>query len=333
MSLGYEKAAEIGRSPDRAYSLGDVVQVMGQVRHAMESVIEGKRSSIDLALVVLLAEGHLLVEDVPGVGKTMLAKAWAARSRAQYAEFSSPRTCCHQTSPASRCSIRKRATSNSSLAASSPTSWSVTRSTVHRRRRSRPSWSRWRNVKSASMARPIGSSRRSWWSPPRTRSRWKAPTRCQRRSETGSWRGSRWAIRLPNSELDMLESHGSSDPLAALQPVTDGSTIRGLIEAVKKVYVSPAVKHYIVQIVNATRNSRDLRLGASPRATLQLLRASRAFAAMSGRDYVTPDDVAALGVSVLAHRVLPSTDAQLARRTVTDVIAQAIQSVHIPDRR
>ena len=79
--------------------------------------------------------------------------------------------------------------------------------------------------------------------------------------------------------------------------------------------------------------SRDLRLGASPRATLQLLRASRAFAAMSGRDYVTPDDVAALGVSVLAHRVLPSTDAQVARRTVTDVIAQAIQSVHIPDRR
>ena len=117
-----------------------------------------------------------------------------------------------------------------------------------------------------------------------------------------------------------------------LQPVTDGSTVRGLIEAVKKVYVSPAVKR-IVQMVNATRNSRDLRLGASPRATLQLLRASRAFAAMSGRDYVTPDDVAALGVSVLAHRVLPSTDAQLARRTVTDVIAQAIQSVHIPDRR
>src|SRR5215217_6812164 len=75
MSLGYEKAAEIGRRPEPAYSLSDVVQVMGQVRRAMENVIEGKRSSIDLALVVLLAEGHLLVEDVPGVGKTMLAKA------------------------------------------------------------------------------------------------------------------------------------------------------------------------------------------------------------------------------------------------------------------
>src|SRR5688500_5082045 len=75
MSLGYEKAAEIGHSPERAYSLGDVVQVMGNVRHAMESVIEGKRHSVDLALTVLLAEGHLLVEDVPGVGKTMLAKS------------------------------------------------------------------------------------------------------------------------------------------------------------------------------------------------------------------------------------------------------------------
>jgi len=59
MSLGYEKAAAIGQSPDRAYSLSDVVQVMAKVRHAMESVIEGKRSSVDLALVVLLAEGHL----------------------------------------------------------------------------------------------------------------------------------------------------------------------------------------------------------------------------------------------------------------------------------
>src|SRR5688572_30603060 len=75
MSLGYEKAAEIGHSPERSFSLGDVVQVVGQVRQAIESVIEGKRSSVDLALVVLLAEGHLLVEDVPGVGKTMLAKA------------------------------------------------------------------------------------------------------------------------------------------------------------------------------------------------------------------------------------------------------------------
>jgi MoxR-like ATPase len=137
----------------------------------------------------------------------------------------------------------------------------------------------------------------------------------------------------PNAELDMLDTHGSSDPLNDLQPVTDGDTIGGLIEAVKGVYVSPAVKHYLVQVVNATRNSRDLRLGASPRATLQLLRAGRAHAALSGRDYVSPDDVSHLAPYVLAHRVLPSTDAQLARRTVADIITSAVNSVQIPDRR
>ena len=137
----------------------------------------------------------------------------------------------------------------------------------------------------------------------------------------------------PNAELDMLESHGSFDPLAALQPVTDGATIRALIEAVKSVYVSPAVKHYLVQVVNATRNSRDLRLGASPRATLQLLRASRAFAALSGRDYVSPDDIAASGVRPCWPTACcpPPTPSSPGGRS-TDVIAHAIQSVHIPDR-
>src|SRR5690606_10299224 len=136
----------------------------------------------------------------------------------------------------------------------------------------------------------------------------------------------------PHAELDMLDSHGSTDPLAELRPVTDGATVRGLINAVKTVYVSQAVKQYIVSVVNATRHSRDLRIGASPRSSLQLLRASRAYAALSGRDYVTPDDVGTLAVPVLAHRVLPSTDAQLARRTVADIITAAVSSVHIPDR-
>jgi MoxR-like ATPase len=86
-------------------------------------------------------------------------------------------------------------------------------------------------------------------------------------------------------------------------------------------------------VVNATRTSRDLRLGASPRATLQLLRVSRAAAALAGRDYVSPDDVAGLATAVLAHRVLPSTDAQLARRTVDDVVSHLVASVHLPDHR
>jgi MoxR-like ATPase len=135
------------------------------------------------------------------------------------------------------------------------------------------------------------------------------------------------------AEIMMLNEHASIDPLDSLRPVSDATEVRSLIAAVRQVHVSEAVKAYAVDLAEATRRSQEVRLGASPRATLQLLRASRAFAALSGRDYVTPDDVAALAVSVLAHRVLPSTDAQLARRTVNDIIAQAVASVHIPDRR
>jgi MoxR-like ATPase len=332
MSLGYEKAAGIGQSPDRAYSLGDVVQVMGQVRQAMESVIEGKRSSVDLALVVLLAEGHLLVEDVPGVGKTMLAKA-LGRSiacsvrRVQFTPDLLP-------SDITGVSVFNQETRDFEFKPGGIFANIVVGDEINRA--SPKTQSALLESMEERQVSVDGTTYRL--EPPFMVVATQNPIEMEGTYPLPEAQRDRFMARIqmgyptPNSELDMLESHGSSDPLAALQPVT-GSTIRGLIEAVKKVYVSPAVKHYIVQMVNATRNSRDLRLGASPRATLQLLRASRAFAAMSGRDYVTPDDVAALGVSVLAHRVLPSTDAQLARRTVTDVIAQAIQSVHIPDRR
>ena len=335
MSLSYDKEV-LGDGREvvgGSYSLGDVVQVMGRVRSAIEGVIEGKRSSIDLALVVLLAEGHLLVEDVPGVGKTMLAKA-IGRSidcsvrRLQFTPDLLP-------SDITGVSIFNQETRDfefkpggifanivvgDEINRASPKTQSALLESMEERQVSVDGTTYLLEAPFMVVAtqNPI-EMEGTYPLPEAQRDRFMA------RIEMG--------YPTPSAELDMLDSHGSSDPLSALQPVTDAATIRGLIEAVKSVYVSPAVKHYLVQIVNVTRNSRDLRLGASPRATLQLLRASRAYAALSGRDYVSPDDVAAIGVAVLAHRVLPSTDAQLARRTVTDVIAHCISSVRIPDRR
>ena len=317
---------------DTTYSLGDVVQTMGKVRQAIESVIEGKRSAVDLALVVLLAEGHLLVEDVPGVGKTMLAKA-LGRSiacsvrRLQFTPDLLPsditgvsifnaETRDFEFKPGG---IFANIVVGDEINRASPKTQSALLESMEERQVSVDGTTYLLEAPFMVVAtqNPI-EMEGTYPLPEAQRDRFMA--RIQMGYPTAS------------SELDMLDSHGSRDPLLSLQPVTDAATIRGLSQAVKTVYVSPAVKHYLVQIVNATRNSRDLRLGASPRATLQLLRAGRAFAALSGRDYVSPDDIAALGVSVLAHRVLLSTDAQLARRTVTDIIASAVQSVHIPDR-
>jgi MoxR-like ATPase len=90
------------------------------------------------------------------------------------------------------------------------------------------------------------------------------------------------------------------------------------------------VRRYAIDLVTATRDNRDLRLGASPRATLHLLRASRGVAAIDGRDFVLPDDLQALAVPVLAHRLLLSAEAQVARRTTSAVIADVVASVPVP---
>ena len=323
---------------DAAGSAGPVrVDVVGEaggrIAANIERVIDGKPETVRLAIVVLLAEGHLLIEDVPGVGKTKLAKA-LARSidcsvrRIQFTPDLLP-------SDVTGVSVYNQETRDFEFKPGAVFANLVVGDEINRASPKTQSAllecmeEHQVTVDGVTYTMEIPFMVIATQNPIEMEGTYPLPEAQRDRFMARIQMG----YPTPSAELDMLDSHGSTDPLAALQPVTDGKTIRGLVDAVKGVYVSPAVKHYIVQMVNATRNSRDLRLGASPRATLQLLRASRAFAAMSGRDYVTPDDVAALGVSVLAHRVLPSTDAQLARRTVTDVIAQAIQSVHIPDRR
>jgi len=134
----------------------------------------------------------------------------------------------------------------------------------------------------------------------------------------------------PRAELDMLSSHGSSSPLDAVKPVATAADVRRLVAIARNIYVSEAVKAYVVDLAGATRSTPDLRLGASPRATLHLLRAARAHAALEGRDHVLPDDVQLLAGPVLAHRLLLNPDALLARRSPVDVVAALVQRVPVP---
>jgi len=135
------------------------------------------------------------------------------------------------------------------------------------------------------------------------------------------------------SELAMVEGHGAGDPLDDLRPVADAQEIAQLIDVVKAVHVSEAVRRYAIALVTATRNSPDLRLGASPRATLHLLRAAKAAAALDDRDFVLPDDVQTLAGPVLAHRLLLTAEAQITRRSAQQIVAELVARTPLPDSR
>jgi MoxR-like ATPase len=145
----------------------------------------------------------------------------------------------------------------------------------------------------------------------------------------------RIAMGYPDAvaELAMLDGHGADDPVLDLLPVADASSVRRLIATVRGVHAADAVRQYAVNLVTATRESPDLRLGASPRATLQLLRTGRAVAALEGRDYVLPDDLQALAVPVLAHRIIPTAESQLSRRTTDAIVADIVRRLPVPADR
>ena len=129
-----------------------------------------------------------------------------------------------------------------------------------------------------------------------------------------------------NAELAMLDGQASKQPLDAITPVANAATISSLINAVQGVHVSPAILQYAVDLAHATRQHRDIRLGASPRATLHIVRAAKAAAALASRDYVLPDDIQELARPVLAHRLILTADAHIGGRTaealVTEILAR-----------
>src|SRR6266699_1522571 len=139
----------------------------------------------------------------------------------------------------------------------------------------------------------------------------------------------RVSIGYPDSaaETAMLDTYRSSSQLDDLKPAAHAADVRALIAAVRKVHVAPQVRHYIIDIITATRTATALRLGASPRAALHLLRASRALAAIEDRHFVIPDDVQALAGPVLAHRLLPTAEAVVGREHPAQVLARILERV------
>ena len=318
---------------DTGRTLDDLVLAAHRVATAVESVIEGKSEAVRLALTVLLAEGHVLIEDVPGVGKTMLAKALARSTDCSVRRIQfTPDLLPSDITGVSAYNQERgefefkpgplfaNIVVGDEINRASPKTQSALLECMEERQ-----------VTVDGTTYPLA--------PPFMVIATQNPIEMEGTYPLPEAQRDRFTARISmgypsaESELAMLEAHGSSSPLEALEPVARAEDMRDLITAVRRVHVADVLKQYVISLVTATRASPELRLGASPRATLHLLRASRARAALDGRDFVIPDDVQALAPPVLAHRLLPSAEALVARQLPEQVLAAIVGQVPLPQFR
>jgi len=311
-------------------TLDELVGIARRISAAIETVIEGKPEAIRLAMTVLLAEGHLLIEDVPGVGKTLLAKT-LARSidcsirRVQFTPDLLPsdltgvsafnqelREFEFKPGP-----IFANIVIGDEINRASPKTQSALLECMEERQvtvdgSTYPLEQPFMVIATQNPVEMEG----TYPLPEAQRDRFTA----------------RVSIGYPDggAELEMLDVHGSSSPLEDLKPVAHATDIRELIAAVRAVHVALPIRQYVVSLVSATRSSPELRLGASPRASLHLLRASRAYAALDGRDFVIPDDVQSLAGPVLAHRLLPTSEAMVERELPERVLSRLVERLPLP---
>ncbi|MGY0230752.1 AAA family ATPase [Longispora urticae] len=296
----------------------------------IEQVIEGKTAIVRLALAVLLAEGHLLIEDVPGVGKTKLAKA-LARSidcsvrRIQFTPDLLP-------SDVTGVSVYNQENHDFEFKPGAVFANLVVGDEINRASPKTQS-----ALLECMEERQVTVDGTTYYlQTPFMVIATQNPIEMEGTYPLPEAQRDRFTARLamgypaPGAELAMLDHHGASDPLDELRAVTDANMIRRLIHTVRQVYVADSIKQYAVDLVTATREAPDLRLGASPRSTLQLLRTARAVASLEGRDFVLPDDLQALAVPVLAHRLIPTAEAQLARRTTDAIVSDILHKLQIP---
>ena len=322
---------DTGKGSSRA--LDELVRVAHRVGEAVESVIEGKSDAVRLALTVLLAEGHVLIEDVPGVGKTMLAKALARSTGCTVRRIQfTPDLLPSDITGVSAYNQERREFEfkpgpvfanivvGDEINRASPKTQSALLECMEERQvtvdgQTYPLTAPFMVIATQNPIELEG----TYPLPEAQRDRFTA----------------RISMGYPSaeSELAMLDAHGSSSPLDTLEPVARAEDLRELITAVRTVHVAEPLKQYVIRLVAATRASPELRLGASPRATLHLLRAGRARAALDGRDFVIPDDMQALAVPVLAHRLLPSAEAVVTQQAPERVLAAIVERLPLPQLR
>ena len=136
----------------------------------------------------------------------------------------------------------------------------------------------------------------------------------------------------PQAEMEMLTVHAQPGRIDELEPVVSAAAVRKLIELGRDVHVADPIREYVVALLGKTRSHPHAQLGASPRAGLMLVRGARVAAAADGREYVVPDDVKELAIPVLAHRIIPTPDAQLSGIDTEDIVSEVLSKTPVPKR-
>jgi len=309
----------------------DISGLFDALLHNIERVIQGKREQVRLALVCMFAEGHLLIEDVPGVGKTSLAKALArsiaaSAHRIQFTPDLLP-------SDVLGVSIWNRAKNEFEFRPGAVFAHVVLADEINRASPKTQS-----ALLESMEERQVTVDSRTYGLPrPFLVLATQNPIELEGTYPLPEAQLDRFLMRVPmgypsrDAEMTILDTQGVGHRnVDALEPVASAKDVAAAADAVATIHVAPALQAYIVDLADATRRHSDLVLGVSPRGALALQRASRAYAASAGRDYVIPDDVKALVHPVLEHRVLLSPEAELRGITTGDVMRAVISTVPVP---